>query len=527
MRKIKFTFRFFIYVLMALNFFCLTCFYLNDLVFQKSLEAGGLNIRFFGFHRFCFFLKKNVFSVIEGFVSPFLTLVLLGGWGEGFFRRSSYQTKKASFLHTQLTFQDVAGNEDEKEELKELVDYLKHPKRYVSRGAFLPHGILLEGPPGTGKTLLAKALAGEAQVPFFYCSGSEFVEMFVGVGASRVRQLFQDARSHAPCIIFIDEIDVLAARRDNSFGHQEKNQTLNQFLVEMDGFTQRDNIVVIGSTNRADMLDSAVLRPGRFDLKFVVSYPDLKAREAIYRVHLRNKNVDSQIDILHLARLSTHFSGAMIATVVNQALVLSVRQQLPQANQLCFEEAIDRVLLGPAKKSLKYNDFEKKMVAYHEAGHAVISLKLEYAKKVQKITIIPRGNAGGYNLLYSPDDFNFSSKKKMQADLVCYLGGRVAEELVFDDISDGAFGDYKEATRLAEQMITKVGFGELKGRTHQFSDRKIINQQINSLLEESYSQCKQIMQANRVLLDKIALLLIEQETITFAEIQRIVFDLKI
>ncbi|MGA0447990.1 MAG: ATP-dependent zinc metalloprotease FtsH [Candidatus Phytoplasma pyri] len=430
----------------------------------------------------------------------------------------------ASKQKSQCTFKDVAGNEEEKEEMAELIDFLKQPQKYETIGASIPKGVLLEGPPGTGKTLLAKALAGEANVPFYSVSGSEFVEMYVGVGASRIRTLFKEAKEHAPCVLFIDEIDALGGKRNVS-GHgssQEKDQTLNQLLTEMDGFTKSQGIIVVAATNRVDILDSALLRPGRFDRIFKVGLPDVKAREAILKVHAQNKKLSSDIDFHQLAKQTPGMSGAQLGAVLNEASILTVRNQKDQITMTELEEAVDRVLMGPAKKSLKYDVEERKMVAYHEAGHAVIGLKLQYAQKVQKITIIPRGNAGGYNLVIPEKETFFSSKKRMLANITSYLGGRVAEELVFDDISNGSYDDFKQATRIAKLMVTKYGMSDL-GVTQdsEFSDKKAIDTEIKKIIDTCYQETKNIITQNKSLLDKIVVLLLEQETITKEEIDKL------
>nr|CCH80614.1 ATP-dependent Zn protease [Candidatus Phytoplasma mali]CCH80618.1 ATP-dependent Zn protease [Candidatus Phytoplasma mali] len=427
-----------------------------------------------------------------------------------------------------FTFKDVAGNEEEKEEMTELIDFLQNPKKYEQIGASTPKGVLLEGPPGTGKTLLAKALAGEANVPFFAVSGSEFVEMYVGVGASRVRTLFKEAKLNAPCVLFIDEIDALGGKRNVS-GHgssQEKDQTLNQLLTEMDGFTKSQGIIVVAATNRVDILDPALLRPGRFDRIFKVGLPDIKAREAILKVHAQNKKLSPDIDFHQLAKQTPGMSGAQLGAVLNEASILTVRNQKDQITMIELEEAIDRVLMGPAKKSLKYDAEERKMVAYHEAGHAVIGLKLKYAQKVQKITIIPRGNAGGYNLMIPEKETFFSSKKRMLANITSYLGGRVAEELVFDDISNGSYDDFKQATRIAKLMVTKYGMSDL-GVTQdsEFSDKKAIDTEIKKIVDDCHQETKNIIKQNKSLLDKIVVLLLEQETITKEEIDKL-FEIK-
>ncbi|GFZ75275.1 ATP-dependent zinc metalloprotease FtsH [Hydrangea phyllody phytoplasma] len=437
--------------------------------------------------------------------------------------------KYASSLTTLLTFKDVAGNEEEKEELKELIDFLQQPQKYEKMGAQIPKGVLLSGPPGTGKTLLAKALAGEAGVPFYAVSGSEFVEMYVGVGASRIRELFKEAKQNTPCVLFIDEIDVLGGKRSNSDsgGSQEKDQTLNQLLTEMDGFTKSLGVIVIAATNRVDVLDDALLRPGRFDRQFNVGLPDIKARQAILKVHARNKKIAKSVDFLQLAKQTPGMSGAQLAAVLNESSILAVRNNKDLITLEELEEAIDRVLMGPAKKSIKYNQEERKMVAYHEAGHAIIGLKLEHAQKVQKITIIPRGNSGGYNLMMPEKETFFSSKKRMLAQITSYLGGRVAEELIFDDISSGAYDDFRQATNIAKLMVTKYGMSDLGvSQDSEFSDKILIDKEIKKIIDNCYLQAKEIISQNKSLLDKITNLLLEQETITKEEIDKLDTDTK-
>ncbi|MGI3136130.1 MAG: ATP-dependent zinc metalloprotease FtsH [Candidatus Phytoplasma vitis] len=509
--------------------FFLLIFYFIELIItildQKILNRE--QIRFYNFHKIREFITLEIKAVITNFLYSVEVLLLLGYWGEAFLYGGSKLNSNpliSSKQKSRFTFKDVAGNEEEKEEMKELIDFLKRPQKYTSIGAKIPKGILLEGPPGTGKTLLAKALAGEANVPFYAVSGSEFVEMYVGVGASRVRKLFKEAKDNAPCVLFIDEIDVLGGKRGGvSEGSQEKDQTLNQLLTEMDGFSSSKGIIIIGATNRADILDAALLRPGRFDRIFKVGLPDVKAREAILKVHARNKNISSDINFHQLAKQTPGMSGAQLGAVLNEASILTVRNQKEMITMEELEEAIDRVLMGPAKKSIKYNEEERKMVAYHEAGHAVIGLKLEHAQKVQKITIIPRGSAGGYNLMLPEKETFFSSKKRMLANIISYLGGRVAEELVFDDVSSGAYDDFKQATKIARLMVTKYGMSEL-GITQdsEFSDKKMIDIEIKKIVDECYQECQTIIKENKSLLDKITNLLLEKETINKEEIDLLV-----
>ncbi|MBP5836093.1 AAA family ATPase, partial [Candidatus Phytoplasma meliae] len=384
----KLTLRNIILLLIIFNIIVFILELLNRYVLNPHVDKGIY--KFKNFHFIVMILKNNIQNEIKFFLSPVISLFLLGYWGERFLADGSF-TRKSQISSSQkslFTFQDVAGNEEEKEEMQELIDFLKNPYKYEKIGASIPKGVLLEGPPGTGKTLLAKAVAGEAGVPFYAVSGSEFVEMFVGVGASRIRKLFEEVRNHAPCVLFIDEIDVLGGKRGggNSGGSQEKDQTLNQLLTEMDGFNSSKGVLIIGATNRKDMLDAALLRPGRFDRQFTVGLPDVKAREAILKVHAKNKKLAQEVDLSQIAKQTPYMSGAQLASVLNEASILTVRNNKTLITNEELYEAIDRVLMGPAKKSRKYDEDEKKMVSYHEAGHAVIGLKLKHAQKVQKVT---------------------------------------------------------------------------------------------------------------------------------------------
>ena len=361
------------------------------------------------------------------------------------------------------TFKDVAGLTEEKEEVQELIDFLKNPKKFQSMGARIPKGILLVGPPGTGKTLLAKAVAGEAKVPFYYISGSDFVELFVGIGASRVRDMFKQAKMNAPCLIFIDEIDAVGRQRGTGLGggHDEREQTLNQLLTEMDGFGANEGIIIIAATNRPDVLDPALLRPGRFDRQVTVSLPDKQARKEILAVHAKNKVLDKTVTLDNLAKRTPGFSGADLENLLNEAALLAVRRNKKAITMAEIDEATDRVLMGPAKVTRKYTDKEKKLVAYHEAGHAVLGLKLDGANEVQKITIIPRGHAGGYTMM-TPKDDTFNYTKKELLDSICgLLGGRVAEEITFNEVTTGAHDDFKKATNIARKMVTEYGMSSL------------------------------------------------------------------
>lgn len=436
-------------------------------------------------------------------------------------------------------FADVAGCDEEIEEVKEVVDYLKHPGKYRKVGARVPKGILMVGPPGTGKTLLAKAVAGESNVPFYSISGSDFSEMFVGVGAGRVRAMFKQAKSTAPCIIFIDEIDAVGLKRGMKISGSE-DQTLNQILVEMDGMDENNGVVVIAATNRADVLDPALLRSGRFDRQIKVALPDKKGRFEILKVHARNKQLEANVDLENIAKRTPGFSGADLENVLNEGAILAVRENREIITIKDLDEAIDRVMMGPAKKSRKYSDEEKKLVAYHEAGHAVIGIKLKDAPKVRKITIIPRGDAGGYNLMLPEVEKYLSTKKSLEAQIVSYMGGRVAEDLIFNDISAGASGDIQEATKIAKYMVTIYGMSKLgpvqyvdtstmyytggDSSMSGYSQSKAseIDAEVLSIIEASNQQAKEIISENMDLLHLIANTLLEEETITEEEIQSLV-----
>ncbi|MCR5706434.1 MAG: ATP-dependent zinc metalloprotease FtsH [Acholeplasmatales bacterium] len=441
-----------------------------------------------------------------------------------------------------VTFDDVAGCDEEKQELIEVVDFLKSPKKYADMGARIPKGILLFGPPGTGKTLLARAVAGEAGVPFFSISGSEFVEMFVGVGASRVRDLFKQAKEQHPCIIFIDEIDAVGRQRGAGMGggHDEREQTLNQLLVEMDGFSTNLGIIVMAATNRPDVLDPALLRPGRFDRQITISAPDVTGREAILKVHARNKHLAEDVKLDELAARIPGFSGADIENLLNEAAILAARDNRKVISADDLDEATDRVMMGPAKKSRKYSEHEKDLVAHHEAGHAVIGLKLEHANVVQKVTIIPRGQAGGYTLMLPEQETYFETKRSLLDQITGLLGGRVAEEITFNEVSTGASNDFQRATRIARSMVTEYGMSSLGpvqyeqqtgsvflGRDYMkeknFSDQVAleIDREQRKIIEECYTDCKRILTENIDLLNTIAEYLKKVETLTKADIDEI------
>ncbi len=441
-----------------------------------------------------------------------------------------------------VRFNDVAGCDEEKEEMAEIIDYLKQPKKFAKMGARIPKGILMVGSPGTGKTLLAKAVAGEADVPFYSISGSDFVEMFVGVGASRVRDMFKTAQKTAPCMVFIDEIDAVGRQRGAGVGggNDEREQTLNQLLVEMDGISDNAGIVVIAATNRPDVLDPALLRPGRFDRQITVSLPDVRGRKAILEVHARNKKLADDINLEALAKRTPGFSGAELENVLNEAAILAVRGNLEKIGMEQLDEAIDRVMMGPAKKSRKYDEETKKLVAYHEAGHAVIGLKGDSPIVVEKVTIIPRGTAGGYNLLSPKQEKILDTKKDMIGSITSYLGGRAAEEIFFNDVTSGASNDIQEATRIARNMVTVFGMSDLGPIKYGRSEGSVflgrdyttnsnvsdqvnyeIDKEIRKIVDECYAKAREIINENKELLVQIATVLLEQETITAEEIQQI------
>ena len=441
------------------------------------------------------------------------------------------------------TFKDVAGLTEEKEEVKELIDFLRAPKKFQAMGARIPKGVLLVGPPGTGKTLLARAVAGEAKVPFYYISGSDFVELFVGIGAARVRDMFKQAKMNAPCLIFIDEIDAVGRQRGTGLGggHDEREQTLNQLLTEMDGFGPHEGIIVIAATNRPDVLDPALLRPGRFDRQVTVGLPDKNARLEILKVHARNKVLDKNITLEFLAKRTPGFSGADLENLLNEAALLAVRRNKKAITMAEIDEATDRVIMGPAKVTKKYTEKEKKLVAYHEAGHAVVGLKLEGANDVQKITIIPRGQAGGYTMM-TPKEETFNYTKDELLESICgLLGGRVAEEIAFKEITTGAHDDFKKATKIARSMVTEYGMSKLgpmmleepSGNTFLGRDytknRNIsdivaheIDEEMRSIINDCYNKTKKIIKENKDLLDLIANTLLEEETITKEQIDSLV-----
>lgn len=490
--------------------------------------------------------QGSVWISILSQIIPFLIIAVffyfmfskMGGGGNN--KAFEFAKSKARVeSNVKVRFKDVAGCEEEKEEVKEIIDYLRSPKKFTDMGAHIPKGILMVGPPGTGKTLLAKAVAGEANVPFFSISGSDFVEMFVGTGASRVRDMFKTAQKSAPCIIFIDEIDAVGRQRGAGMGggNDEREQTLNQLLVEMDGMTDNAGIVVIAATNRPDVLDPALLRSGRFDRRVTVSFPDIKGREAILQVHARNKKLASDVSLANLAKRTPGFSGADLANVLNEGAILAVRKNESKVTMTDLDEAIDRVMMGPAKKSKKYTEKDKILVAYHEAGHAVIGLKLEDADMVQKVTIIPRGDAGGYNLMTPREEKYFHRKSEFIAQITGLLGGRTAEEIQFGEISAGAVNDIEKLTEIAKNMVRVYGMSSLgpiqyadpqgnvflgrdytKGSDYSAGVAAEIDKEVRAIVDECHENCRKILTENKDLLDLIANNLYEHETLTNEEI---------
>ena len=494
--------------------------------------------------------SDNMIWNIVGSILPYVLLLggmvwvfkSFGGAAGGNNKAFEFGNSRAKLERNSKTrFTDVAGADEEKEELTELVAFLKNPKKFTEMGAKIPRGVLLVGPPGTGKTLLARAVAGEANVPFYSISGSEFVEMFVGVGAGRVRDMFKKAKENAPCIIFIDEIDAVGRQRGTGVGgaHDEREQTLNQLLVEMDGFEGNEGVIILAATNRADVLDPALLRPGRFDRQIRVSNPDKRARSQILKVHARNKHFAPDVDFDNIAQRTPGFSGAELANVLNEAALLAVRSGHQMITLSDVDEAIDRVIGGPAKKSRKYTEHERKLVAYHETGHAIIGLTLEDANQVQKVTIVPRGDAGGYNLMTPREETYFSTKKQLLATITGYMGGRTAEEIFFGDVSSGAHNDIEQATRIARMMVTELGMSELGPIKYDSGDNAVflgrdysqlsnthsgqiafeIDQQVRKIIETAHAQATEIINNNKDKMDIIANALLENETLNHEQIQ--------
>ena len=485
------------------------------------------------------------------FMPMFLIMLLTGGLGAG---KNAANQPKQNFSKSKarlfdehnkvnVKFSDVAGVQEEKEELEEIVDFLKNPKKYTDMGARIPKGVLLVGRPGTGKTLLAKAVAGEAEVPFYIISGSDFVEMFVGVGASRVRDLFDEAKKNAPCMIFIDEIDAVGRQRGAGLGggHDEREQTLNQLLVEMDGFNTNEGVIVLAATNRPDVLDQALLRAGRFDRRIVVSMPDIKAREEILKVHSGSKKFGDDVDLAVIARNTSGFAGSDLENLLNEAALLAARQNKTIINMPDVEEAMIKVSMGPEKKSKVMTDKEKRLVAFHEAGHAVVSYFLPTQEKVHQISIVPRGMAGGYTMYKNTEDKSFMSKIEMVETIISLLGGRVAESIEFNDISTGASNDIERATKIARDMVTRYGMSDNVGTIHYGSNdaevflgrdisthktlseqtASLIDVEVKKIIDEAYEKAMKILSDNKEKLEKTANILLEEEKIESEEFEEI------
>lgn len=484
------------------------------------------------------FLNFAPLILILGVAGWFLTNQLQSGAkGLDFGKSTAKLSTKPKFK-----FKDVAGLKEEKEEVEEMIDFLRNPKKFKVMGARIPKGFLLVGPPGTGKTLLAKAVAGEAGVPFFYMSGSDFLELYVGVGASRVRDLFKEAKKAAPCLIFIDEIDTIGRRRGsgNGGGHDEREQTLNQLLSEMDGFEDNEGVIVIGATNRADVLDPALLRAGRFDRQVTVDLPNKDERLDILKVHAKNKVLAKEVDLKNIAARTPGFSGADLENVLNEGALLAVRRNKDQITMLEIDEATDRVIGGPSKNSKKYTDHEKKVVAYHEAGHAVIGIKLKDAEQVHKITIIPRGDAGGYTLMLPKEEKYLATKNELLERIVGLFGGRASEEIYFEDVTTGAHNDFEKATKIARSIVTEYGMSKLgpvqyehrssgyylgeEARVKNYSDHVAleIDQEVQKILQECYEKAKKIIKENDKLLKLLANTLLDKETLNKEEIDSLV-----
>ena len=485
----------------------------------------------------------NVVPLVLIGILFYLMLSKLGSNGKGTFDFGKSRAKLSQEGGTK-TFKDVAGLKEEKEEVQELIDFLKNPKKFTKMGARIPKGVLLVGPPGTGKTLLAKAVAGEAKVPFFYISGSDFVELFVGVGASRVRDMFQQAKQTAPCLIFIDEIDAVGRERGTGLGggHDEREQTLNQLLSEMDGFGENEGIIIIAATNRPDVLDPALLRPGRFDRQVTVNKPDVKEREEILKVHAKNKILADNVNLKFIASRTPGYSGADLENLLNEAALLAVRRNKESITMEEIDEASDRVLMGPAKTSRKVSDYEKKIVAYHEAGHAVSGIVLPNGEEVHKITIIPRGVAGGYTQMLPKEERTLVyTEKELKEQIITLLSGRASEETYMKEISTGASDDFKRATKIARNMVTQYGMSSLGpmqfehqsesvflgrdyNQTKNFSDQValLIDQEVKKIIDDCYKEAKRIVSSEKKLIDVLANALIEKETITKEEIEDLV-----
>ena len=500
--------------------------------------------------------SESIWITILSLITPFgLLIIFLIFWffmmnpgnNQGGNKTMTFGKSRARMINTaeknKITFDDVAGVDEEKEELEEIVEFLKNPKKYTDMGARIPKGVLLVGQPGTGKTLLAKAVAGEAGVPFFIISGSDFVEMFVGVGASRVRDLFEQAKRNAPCIIFIDEIDAVGRQRGAGLGggHDEREQTLNQLLVEMDGFSANEGVIVLAATNRPDVLDKALLRAGRFDRQIVVGAPDVKAREQILEVHSKKKRLSDDVDLRIIAKNTSGFAGADLENVLNEAALLAARRNKQEIGMQEIEDAMVKVTMGPEKKTKVRSEHEKKLVAYHEAGHAVVSKFLPTQDPVHEISIVPRGMAGGYTMYRPTEDKSFMSKTAMEEQIISLLGGRVAEALILNDISTGASNDIERASQIARSMVTVYGmssrlgtimYGQGQGevflgrdlaQTKNYSEETaaIIDEEVKAIIDKAYNTAKQILAANIDKLHIVAGILLEKEKIDGEEFERV------
>ena len=517
--------------------------------FEENIKAGEFTVKSD---------SRSIWLTIISLLTPFGLLIIFfifwffmtngnaGAQGGGK-STLTFGKSRARMLNStdknKITFDDVAGVDEEKEELQEIVEFLKNPKKFTDMGARIPKGVLLVGQPGTGKTLLAKAVAGEAGVPFFIISGSDFVEMFVGVGASRVRDLFEQAKKNAPCIIFIDEIDAVGRQRGAGLGggHDEREQTLNQLLVEMDGFSANEGVIVLAATNRPDVLDKALLRPGRFDRQIVVGSPDVRAREQILEVHSRKKKLAEDVDLKIIAKNTSGFSGADLENVLNEAALLAARRNLTEIGMREIEDAMVKVTMGPEKKTRVRNEHEKKLVAYHEAGHAVVSKFLPTQDPVHEISIVPRGMAGGYTMYRPTEDKSFISKTYMEETIVSLLGGRVAESLILNDISTGASNDIERATKMARSMVTVYGMSERLGaimydsdngevflgrdlahsKTYSEETAAIIDEEVKRIVDTAYERAKKILSDNIDKLHIVAGILLEKEKIDGEEFEKV------